>query len=111
MKANPDLRKSQEERLASGVPLEGIKPRGFSKTNNRAIKVTLTGMKEEAPEVGVIERFETKRTNKKLKQRAAEVDLNTEAERLRTIESKKREKAEGRNAAFKVDWDKIPRPE
>lgn len=111
MKANPALRASQEERLASGIPLEGIKPRGFSKTNNRAIKVTLTGMKQEAPEVGIIERFETKRSAKKLKQRAAEVDLNTEAERLRKIEAKKRKESEGRNSAFRVDWDKLPRPE
>jgi len=111
MKANPDLRKSQEERLASGIPLEGIKPRGFSKDNNRAIKVTLTGMATEAPEVGVIERFAKGLESRQTKKAVSAIADNEEATRLRKIEAKKTKNAENRNAAFKLDWSEVPRPE
>ena len=111
MNANPDLRKSQEERLASGIPLEGIKPRGFSKDNNRAIKVTLTGMATEAPEVGVIERFAKGLESRQTKKAVSDLAASEEAARLRKIEAKKTKNAESRNAAFKVDWSEVPRPE
>jgi hypothetical protein len=102
MDANPDLRKSQEARLASGIPLGGIKPRGFSKTHNRAIKVTLTGMAQEAPEVGIIESFAAKRQARQDKEATTELALNTEAERLRSIEATRRASSESRSAAFEV---------
>ena len=89
MKANPDLRKSHEERLASGIPVEGVKPRGFSKTNNRAIKVTLTGMAKEAPEVGVIETFARGLEKRQTAKAASTIAANEEAARLRKIEAKK----------------------
>jgi hypothetical protein len=110
MDANPELRKSQEARLASGVPLEGIKPRGFSKTHNKAIKVTLTGMAQEAPEVGVIESFVNRRQARQDKEATETMALNTEAERLRSVEAKRKKTAESRNQAFQVDWNDIPRP-
>jgi hypothetical protein len=110
MDANPELRKSQEARLASGVPLEGIKPRGFSKTHNKAIKVTLTGMAQEAPEVGVIESFVNRRQARQDKEATETMALNTEAERLRSVEAKRKKTAERRNQAFQVDWNDIPRP-
>jgi hypothetical protein len=110
MDANPELRRSQEARLASGVPLEGIKPRGFSKTHNKAIKVTLTGMAQEAPEVGVIESFVNRRQARQDKEATETMALNTEAERLRSVEAKRKKTAESRNQAFQVDWNDIPRP-
>lgn len=110
MDANPELRKSQEARLASGVPLEGIKPRGFSKTHNKAIKVTLTGMAQEAPEVGVIESFVNRRQARQDRESTETMALNTEAERLRSVEAKRKKTAESRNQAFQVDWNDIPRP-
>lgn len=110
MDANPELRKSQEARLASGVPLEGIKPRGFSKTHNKAIKVTLTGMAQEAPEVGVIESFVNRRQARQDREATETMALNTEAERLRSVEAKRKKTAESRNQAFQVDWNDIPRP-
>ena len=110
MDANPELRRSQEARLASGVPLEGIKPRGFSKTHNKAIKVTLTGMAQEAPEVGVIESFVNRRQARQDRESTETMALNTEAERLRSVEAKRKKTAESRNQAFQVDWNDIPRP-
>jgi hypothetical protein len=110
MDANPELRKSQEARLASGIPLEGIKPRGFSKTHNKAIKVTLTGMAQEAPEVGVIESFVSRRQARQDRQATETMALNTEAERLRSVEAKRKKTAESRTQAFQVDWNDIPRP-
>jgi len=111
MQANPDFRKSHEERLAAGIPVEGIKPRGFSKTHNRAIKVTLTGMAKEAPEVGIIETFARGLEKRQTAKAASMIAANEEADRLRKIEAKKTKQAEGRNAAFKVDWSDVPRPE
>jgi hypothetical protein len=102
MNANPELRKSQEARLASGIPLGGIKPRGFSKTHNKAIKVTLTGMAQEAPEVGIIESFAAKRQARQSRETTTEMALNTEAERLRSIEATKNASRESRSAAFEV---------
>lgn len=110
MDANPELRKSQEARLASGIPLEGIKPRGFSKTHNKAIKVTLTGMAQEAPEVGAIESFVSRRQARQDRQATETMALNTEAERLRSVEAKRKKTAESRTQAFQVDWNDIPRP-
>jgi hypothetical protein len=102
MQANPALRASQEARLASGVPLEGIKPRGFSKTHNKAIKVTLTGMAQEAPEVGIIESFVNKRQARQDRAATETMSLNAEAERLRKIEASKTADRESRSAAFEV---------
>lgn len=105
MQANPALRASQEARLASGVPLEGIKPRGFSKTHNKAIKVTLTGMAQEAPEVGIIESFVNKRQARQDRAATSTMALNAEAERLRNIEASRSADRESRSAAFKVSRD------
>jgi hypothetical protein len=102
MDANPELRKSHEERKAAGIPVEGIRPRGFSKSNNRRIEVTLTGLEKEAPEVGIIERFAAGREARRSKQVTAEMALNTEAERLRSIEASKNASREARSAAFEV---------
>lgn len=111
MERNPQLRKSHEERLAAGIPVEGIKPRGFSKNANRRIEVTLTGLSQEAPEVGIIERFAAGR-EKRVTNRALENMADNEAaERLRKTEEAKTKATESRNASFKIDWDKIPRPE
>jgi len=100
--ANPEFRKSHEERAAAGIPVEGIRPRGFSKTNNRRIEVTLTGLEQEAPEVGIIERFAAGREARRSKQITADIALNTEAERLRNIEASKNASREARSAAFEV---------
>jgi hypothetical protein len=102
MEANPALRKSQEERLSRGIPLEGIRPRGFSKTSNKATKVTLTGMAEEAPEVGIIESFVNKRQARQDRAATETMSLNAEAERLRKIEASKTADRESRSAAFEV---------
>jgi hypothetical protein len=102
MTANPELRKSHEERKAAGIPVEGVRPRGFSKSNNRRIEVTLTGLEKEAPEVGIIERFAAGRESRRSKQITAEMALNTEAERLRSIEASKNASREARSAAFEV---------
>jgi hypothetical protein len=102
MNANPDLRKSQEARLASGIPLEGIRPRGFSKTNNRRTEVFLNQMSQEAPEVGIIERFAAGRQARQSQATTNEMALNTEAERLRSIEATKNAARESRSAAFEV---------
>lgn len=102
MTANPELRKSHEERKAAGIPVEGIRPRGFSKSNNRRIEVTLTGLEKEAPEVGVIERFAARREAMQNKKATNNMALNTEAERLRSIEANKNAAREARSAAFEV---------
>jgi len=102
MDANPELRKSHEERKAAGIPVEGIRPRGFSKTNNRRIEVTLTGLEKEAPEVGIIERFAAGRQARQDKKATAELSMNIEAERLRNIEANKNAGREARSAAFEV---------
>jgi hypothetical protein len=102
MTANPELRKSHEERKAAGIPVEGIRPRGFSKTNNRRIEVTLTGLEKEAPEVGIIERFAAGRQARQDKKATAELSMNIEAERLRNIEANKNAGREARSAAFEV---------
>lgn len=102
MSANPALRKSHEERKAAGIPVEGIRPRGFSKTANRRIEVTLTGLAKEAPEVGIIERFAAGRESRQSKATTNEMAMNTEAERLRKIEATKNASREARSAAFEV---------
>jgi hypothetical protein len=102
MAANPEFRKSHEERAAAGIPVEGIRPRGFSKTNNRRIEATLTGLEQEAPEVGIIERFAAGREARQSKRVTADIAMNTEAERLRNIEANKNAAREARSAAFEV---------
>jgi hypothetical protein len=116
---NPAFRKSEEERTAAGIPVGGIKPRGFSKTNNRAIKVTMDqlpitpyptstpGAPDDAATISDARRTQKRSTNRSVK----EIELNTEAERLRGIEAKKTKIAESRSKAFKVDWNDVPRPE
>lgn len=110
MQKNPELRKSHEERKAAGIPVYGNIPRGFSKNNNRALEVTLTGMAKEAPEVSAIERFARGREQRVTDKSFEDIQANLEAERLRSIEAKKGKTAESRNAAFQVDWNDIPRP-
>lgn len=102
MTANPELRKSHEERKAAGIPVEGIRPRGFSKSNSKRIEVTLTGLEKEAPEVGIIERFAAGRQARQDKKATAELSMNIEAERLRNIEANKNAGREARSAAFEV---------
>lgn len=102
MAANPEFRKSHEERAAAGIPVEGIRPRGFSKSNNRRIEVTLTGLEQEAPEVGIIERFAAGREARQSKKVTNTMAMNTEAERLRNIEASKNAAREARSAAFEV---------
>jgi hypothetical protein len=102
MAANPEFRKSHEERAAAGIPVEGIRPRGFSKTNNRRIEATLTGLEQEAPEVGIIERFASGREARQSKKVTSTMAMNTEAERLRNIEANKNAAREARSAAFEV---------
>ncbi len=111
MQRNPELRKSHEERAAAGIPVEGIKPRGFSKTANRRIEVTLTGLAKEAPEVGIIERFAAGRERRVTDRNLETIAANEEAKRLRDIEAAKVKATEGRNQAFKIDWANIPRPQ
>jgi hypothetical protein len=94
--------KSRAERKAAGIPEGGVKPRGFSKTATRRIEVTLTGLEKEAPEVGIIERFAAGRQARQDKQSTAELSMNTEAERLRSIEANKNASREARSAAFEV---------
>ncbi len=106
-KANPKLSK---ERRASGVPVEGIKPRGFSKTNNRRTEVVMTQLDKEAPEVDFVEKYAAGRLRRVTEAEAEKTALNTEAERLRRIEARKTKIDSSRNAAFKIDWDDIPRP-
>lgn len=110
MQKNPELRKSHEERKAAGIPVGGIKPRGFSKNDNRRTEVTLTGLAKEAPEVSAIERFAKGREQRVTDLSFEDIQSNLEAERLRSIEAKKGKTAESRNAAFQVDWNDIPRP-
>jgi len=102
MADNPEFRKSHEERAAAGIPVEGIRPRGFSKTNNRKIEATLTGLEQEAPEVGIIERFAAGREARQSKKVTSTMAMNTEAERLRNIEANKNAAREARSAAFEV---------
>lgn len=109
MEANPELRKSHEDRKAAGIPVEGIRPRGFSKDANKRIEVTLTGLEKEAPEVSAIERFAVGRERRVTDKAMEDMQENLEADRLRDIEGKKRKAAEGRNSAFKIDWNDIPR--
>jgi hypothetical protein len=102
MTANPELRKSHEERKAAGIPVEGIRPRGFSKTANRRIEVTLTGLEKEAPEVGIIERFAAGREARQSKAITDEMEMNKAADDLRKIEANKNASREARSAAFEV---------
>jgi hypothetical protein len=118
-KNNPAFRKSEEERAAAGIPVGGIKPRGFSKTNNRAIKVTMDqlpvtpyptetpGAPDDAATIRDARRTQKRSTDRSLR----EIARNTEGDRLREIETERVKKIESRNKAFKVDWNDVPRPE
>jgi hypothetical protein len=59
-------------------------------------------MAQEAPEVGVIERFAAGRQARQSQATTNEMALNTEAERLRSIEATKNAARESRSAAFEV---------
>jgi hypothetical protein len=115
---NPDLRKSSEERAAAGIPVGGIQPRGFSKTNNKALKVTMTQLpktKYPGETIGESDGSETARYIRERKERStstalSDISANLEAERLRGIEAKKTATS-SRNKAFRVDWNDVPRPE
>jgi hypothetical protein len=97
-------------------PSKGFLP---GKVQRKAVKVTLdqlpiTAYPTETP--GAPDDAETIRISRKSQKRSTDraVDtlaLNTEADRLRGIEAKKTKMAEGRNKAFKVDWNDVPRPE
>jgi hypothetical protein len=55
---------------------------------------------------------DARRTQKRSTDRVVKnIELNTEADRLREIEANKVNKTESRNKAFKVDWNDVPRPE
>jgi hypothetical protein len=118
MTKNPALRKSSEERAAAGIPVGGIKPRGFSKTNNKALKVEMTQLpKTRYPNqpVGALDDSAVINFGKKSQQRSTDrsiedIELNAEGDRLREIEAKKA-KTSSRNAAFRADWKDVPRPE
>jgi hypothetical protein len=110
MEANPELRKSHEERKAAGIPVTGIQPRGFSRNNNKRVEVTLTGLSKEAPEVSAIERYAAGRESRVTDTALEDIQSSAEAQRLRDIEGKKQKIAESRNSAFKIDWNDIPRP-
>jgi hypothetical protein len=118
-KRNPEFRKSEEERRAAGIPVGGIQPRGLSKKNNKAIKVTMDqlpitpyptetpGIPDDAETIRASKKMQTRSTNRALKTMAQ----NAEGDRLREIESERVKKTESRNKAFKVDWNDVPRPE
>jgi hypothetical protein len=114
---NPDLRKSSEERAAAGIPVGGIQPRGFSKTSNKALKVTMTQLpktKYPGETIGESDGSETRyireRKERSTSRALSDISANLEAERLRAIEAKKTATS-SRNKAFKVDWNDVPRPE
>jgi hypothetical protein len=119
MVKNPDFRKSTEERAAAGIPVTGIQPRGKSKTNNRALKVTMTQLPitpYPTEPVGALDdsamiKFAKKSQKRSTDRSVEEIELNTEGDRLRKIEARKTKMAESRNKAFKVDWKDVPRPE
>jgi len=106
---NPELRKSHEERIAAGIPVGGIKARGFSKKANKRTEVTLTGIPTVAPSENALSRFLEEMNRRTTDREIDNIESNTEAERLRDIEAKKQRTSENRNAAFKIDWNDVPR--
>jgi hypothetical protein len=119
MTRNPEFRKSMEERAAAGIPVTGLQARGKSKTNNKALKVTMAQLPitpYPTEPVGALDdsamiKFANKSQKRSTDRSLEEIELNTEADRLRRIEARKTKMAESRNKAFKVDWNDVPRPE
>jgi hypothetical protein len=95
--------------------------KGFlpGRVQRKAVKVTMTQLPltpypTDAP--GAPDDEATIKLSKKTQKRSTDravktIALNTEADRLRGIESKKTKMAEDRNKAFRVDWNDVPRPE
>lgn len=85
----------------------------------RALKVTMNqlpitpyptatpGIQDDAPTIKFAKGTQKRSTDRAVK----DIALNAEADRLRKIEAKRTEIDKGRNKAFKIDWNDVPRPE